>query len=486
MKGIIKLSSVSLRKKGIYEIIYIVVSVHYNEIERSGNLKSIKLVTIGGGSSYTPELVEGMILRQSKLQISEWWFVDVELGQDKLTTIVELAKRMVKKAGLNWQIYGTLNRREALKDADFVTSQFRVGQLDARILDESIPLKYGMLGQETNGAGGIFKAFRTIEAYKPIIEDMKELCPDAWLINFTNPAGIVTEALINRLGWGKTIGVCNIPIGQQKAAAEVLDLDDKQLMLRHVGLNHFHFHEVWDQDGHNRTDEVIEKLYGTEREDKVKGVKNITSLDFPIELLRSLHLLPCDYHRYFFIETEMLEDSIQQFKEGTARGEQVKKIEEDLFAVYRNPHTDEKPKQLELRGGAYYSDIACQLIVAIVNDTHEQFTVSTVNQGVIDYLPKDCVVEISTIITANGPIPLAVPTVSPFVKGYLQMMKQMELLTVEAAMTGSYDLALQAFMIHPLIANDARTQVVLNELLLAHEPYLPQFHDSIEKIKIKE
>lgn len=448
-------------------------------------MKSIKLVTIGGGSSYTPELVEGMILRQTQLHISEWWFVDVEEGQEKLATIVGLAQRMIAKAGLDWVVKGTIDRREALKNADFVTSQFRVGQLDARIIDETIPSKYGMLGQETNGAGGIFKAFRTIQAYQAIIADMKELCPDAWLINFTNPAGIVTEALINRLGWKRTVGVCNIPIGQQKAAAEVLALPDEELTLRHIGLNHFHFHEVWDRHGVNRTDEVIELLYGNQSTKQVEGVKNITNLDFPIELLRSIHLLPCDYHRYFFIETEMLQDSLDQFTHGQARGETVKKLEEALFKVYRDPHTDEKPPQLALRGGAYYSDVACQLVVAILNDTHEQMTVSTRNQGVISFLPHDAVVEISTIITANGPIPLAVPEVSPFVKGYIQMMKQMELLTVEAAISGDYHVALQAFMLNPLIANDARTQKVLNELLLAHEQYLPQFQESIDHLKAK-
>lgn len=162
-------------------------------------VKSIKLVTLGGGSSYTPELVEGMILRSQQLPIREWWFVDVEAGAEKQKIVVDLVRRMVRKAGLDWEIEATLDRRAALKGADFVTSQFRVGQLQARYIDETVPLSHGLLGQETNGVGGIFKAFRTIEAYKGIVADMKELCPDAWLINFTNPAGIVTEAIVNEL-----------------------------------------------------------------------------------------------------------------------------------------------------------------------------------------------------------------------------------------------------------------------------------------------
>lgn len=172
----------------------------------------LKIVTIGGGSSYTPELIEGFINRQDRMDIGELWLVDIEMGREKLEIVGAMAQRMVKAAGLDWDVNLTLDRREALKDADFVTTQFRVGQLDARIRDERIPAKYGLIGQETNGAGGIFKAFRTIPVILDIIKDMEELCPNAWLINFTNPAGMVTEAAIKVGGWKRTIGLCNVPI----------------------------------------------------------------------------------------------------------------------------------------------------------------------------------------------------------------------------------------------------------------------------------
>ncbi len=175
--------------------------------------KKLKIVTIGGGSSYTPELMEGFINRKDKLDISELWLVDVEAGREKLEIVGAMAQRMVKAAGLDWKVFLTTDRREALKDADFVTTQFRVGQLEARVKDERIPGKYGLLGQETNGAGGIFKAFRTIPVILDIIKDMRELAPKAWLIDFTNPAGIVTEAAIKVGGWERTIGLCNIPVG---------------------------------------------------------------------------------------------------------------------------------------------------------------------------------------------------------------------------------------------------------------------------------
>ena len=174
--------------------------------------EALKIVTIGGGSSYTPELIEGYILRKDELPIKEIWLVDIEAGKEKLEIVGAMAKRQVEAAGLDWEVHLTLDRFNALKDADFVTTQFRVGLLNARIKDERIPLSHGVLGQETNGAGGMFKAFRTIPIIGQIIADMKVQCPDAWLINFTNPAGMVTEAAIKHFGWKKTIGLCNVPI----------------------------------------------------------------------------------------------------------------------------------------------------------------------------------------------------------------------------------------------------------------------------------
>lgn len=185
--------------------------------------KKLKVVTIGGGSSYTPELVEGFIKRYDEFPLTELWLVDIEAGKEKLMIVGEMAKRMVKAAGIDCEIHLTLNRKEALRDADFVTTQLRVGLLDARILDERIPLSHGLIGQETNGAGGIFKALRTIPVILDIVEDMKTLCPKAWLINFTNPAGMVTEAVLRYGNWDKVVGLCNIPVNAVVEEAELLE-----------------------------------------------------------------------------------------------------------------------------------------------------------------------------------------------------------------------------------------------------------------------
>ena len=196
---------------------------------------TVKIVTIGGGSSYTPELMEGFIKRYEELPIKEIWLVDIEDGKEKVEIVGALAQRMWDASPYDVKVYTTLDRREALKDADFVTTQFRVGLLDARIKDERIPSLYGMLGQETNGAGGMFKAFRTIPVIGQIIEDMRELCPDAWLINFTNPSGMVTEAVIKHFGWKKCIGLCNVPTIAMMAEPKLLGKDISQLNYRYAG-----------------------------------------------------------------------------------------------------------------------------------------------------------------------------------------------------------------------------------------------------------
>ena len=204
--------------------------------------KGLKIVTIGGGSSYTPEIIEGFIQKklEGKLPIEDLYLVDVEEGKEKLEIVGNLAKRMVEESGAGFNVHLTLDRRAALKDADFVTTQFRVGLLDARIRDERIPLKYDLIGQETNGAGGFMKAMRTIPVILDICKDIRELCPDAWLVNFTNPSGIITETILKH-GGVKAIGLCNVPLGMQVKCAKLFDVDPSRVYVEFAGLNHFVF-----------------------------------------------------------------------------------------------------------------------------------------------------------------------------------------------------------------------------------------------------
>jgi len=444
--------------------------------------KGIKIVTIGGGSSYTPELVEGFIKRYDELPIKELWLVDIEEGKEKLEIVGTMAKRMVEAAGIDCTVHLTLNRREALADADFVTTQFRVGLLDARAKDERIPLSHGVLGQETNGAGGMFKAFRTIPVILDIVKDMKELCPNAWLIDFTNPAGMVTEAVLKYGNWDKVVGLCNIPVGAKKQAAEKSGMAEEDLFFKFAGINHFHWHRVWDKAGKEITDELLDKYYKNGEE---ALVANIDNAEFIYEQVKNLHMIPCPYHHYYYITGEMLEHQIEDYKKNGTRAEVVQCLEESLFELYKDPNLDHKPAELEKRGGAYYSDAACEIINSIHNDKKTIMVVSTRNNGTISELPYDCAVEVSSIITAHGPEPLNWGAFPAAQRGYLQMMKSMEELTIEAAVTGCYATALQAFTQNPVVPSGKLAQTILDELLVAHEKHLPQFADKIKELKAK-
>ncbi len=446
--------------------------------------KKIKIVTIGGGSSYTPELIEGLILRKDQLPIAELWLVDIADGAEKMEIVGNMAKRMIAAAKLDWQVHLSLDRKEALKDADYVTTQFRVGLLDARLKDEVIPLANGFIGQETNGAGGIFKAFRTIPVILDIIKDMRQLCPNAWLVDFTNPAGMVTEAAIKYGKWEKTVGLCNVPFGHINQACEVLEAAEADLYFKFAGLNHFHWHRVWDKHGNERTAEVIEKIYSPENSVKTdEGIKNIHLIPFNYDQVKHLGILPCAYHRYYYLQEPMLEHALEEFAQYETRAEVVKQTEARLFELYKDVNLNYKPEELSQRGGAHYSDAACDLIAAIQNNSGKLMVVSTRNNGAIADLPFDCIVEVSAAITSHGAEPLRWGELPPAARGMIQLMKAMEETVIEAAVTGDYGAALHAFTINPLIPSGEKAIKVLDELLYAHKAYLPQFAEKIAEIE---
>ncbi len=433
--------------------------------------KGLKIATIGGGSSYTPEIIEGFIKRYDKLPISEIWLVDIEEGREKLEIVGKLAQRMVKEAGIDCEVHLTLDREEALKDADFVTTQFRVGLLEARIRDERIPLSFGMMGQETNGVGGFAKAMRTIPVILEICKDMERLCPDAWLVNFTNPSGMVTEAVAKHTNI-KCVGLCNVPVNTQMAVAEALGVDKDDFVFHAAGLNHF----VWTRhvyhNGKDRLPEVLNKMITGE--DKFTP-SNIPAYPWIEEQIENLGMLPCSYHRYYYLTEQLLEEELNALdKEGT-RGEVVKKVEDELFELYKDENLRVKPPQLEQRGGKYYSDAACELISAIHNDSRNLMVVNTVNNGTISCLPDNVAIECTCMITSAGPIPLNVEEFPTSARGLLQLMKSYEELTVEAAVTGDYGTALQALTINPLVTSGQVVKKVLNEVIKQNIDYLPQF-----------
>ncbi|WP_285856740.1 MULTISPECIES: 6-phospho-beta-glucosidase [Bacillaceae] len=435
----------------------------------------IKIVTIGGGSSYTPELVEGFITRYHELPIKELWLVDIEEGKEKLEIVGGLAKRMVEKANVPMKVFLTLDRREALKNADFVTTQLRVGLLDARIKDERIPLKYGMIGQETNGAGGLFKAFRTIQVMRDIVKDIQELCPNAWLVNFTNPAGLVTEAILNYSGYKKVIGVCNVPVNMKISIAKLLNVPVEAVDIKIAGLNHMSYGLDVFVNGESRLSEVIELLADTKIQ---MSMKNIVPLPWNPDFIRALGVIPSPYHRYYYKTKEILTAELSDYEKGRTRAEVVKELEEGLFEQYKNPNLNVKPPQLEKRGGAYYSNVACSLISSIYNDKKDIQILNVRNDGAISDLPEDAVVEVNCVVTKQGPIPLTVGRLPIAISGLIQQIKSFERVAIEAAITGSYEKALLALCIHPLITSEEVAKKILDELLEVHKPYLPQFFKS--------
>jgi 6-phospho-beta-glucosidase len=435
-------------------------------------MPGIKIVVIGGGSSYTPELVEGFIQRAGELSVEEICLVDIAAGQDKLSIVSDLARRMINRAGLTIKITSTLDRRAALKGANFVVTQFRVGGLEARARDERFPLQYGVLGQETTGPGGFAKALRTIPVILDICRDMTELCPAAWLINFTNPAGLITETVLKHTNV-KCIGLCNVPIHTKMTVAKLLDAEAQDIYIDFAGLNHLVWgRKVWHK-GVDVTADILQKM----QDGATLSMKNIPNLKWDGDFLQSLAMLPCPYHRYYYMTDSILAEELAAAQQGGAgtRAEIVQAVEDRLFKLYQDPGLDQKPAELEKRGGAYYSEAAVSLISAIYNDKREIHTVDTVNQGSICGLPANCVIETNCVISKNGATPLTVGELPPEILGLVQQVKAYEMLAIEAGVYGDYGKALQALANHPLVPSVAVAKRLWADLLSLNREHLPQF-----------
>ena len=434
--------------------------------------KDLKITIIGAGSSYTPELIEGLIKRQHELPIRELWLVDIEEGREKVNIIADLTRRMLAKHQLaHIDVHVSLDRKPALKDADFVCSQFRAGCLEGRIRDERISLKYGMIGQETNGLGGFANACRTIPVALAICREMEELCPDAWLLNFTNPSGMVTEAILKHTNV-KAVGLCNVPVIMQKGIAQILGADEQDFILQVAGLNHFIWARQVLHEGRDKLQQVIEAMLADQR---LLVPQNIPPFKWPAELLRNMGMIPCAYLRYYYTSQDIMEQELAEADGEGTRGEVVKAMERRLFDIYRNPELNDKPKELEKRGGQYYSDAACELMSSIFNDKRTIMHVNTRNNGTIAGLPDDCTVEVSCMITRSGPVPLNVAPFPSDTLRLIQLMKDFESLTVEAAVSGDRNAAHRALILNPLVTTGTVLEQALEETIEANLDYMPQF-----------
>lgn len=428
----------------------------------------MKIAVIGGGSSYTPELMEGIINHKDSLPVTEVVLIDIPEGEEKVSINTAFAKRMVEKAGLPISVRYTLDRREGLKDASFVIAQIRVGGLDAREKDERIPLKYDVIGQETTGPGGFFKALRTIPVMLSICRDMEEVCKDAWLINFTNPSGIITEAILKNTKV-KCIGLCNVSINMRYDAAERLSVSPDELDCRFIGLNHL---SVMNHAYYQGKDRILDAVNVENKESVVKNIKKDEEMD---AVARELGCLLSPYMQYFYTEKEALRhEKLEAIGLTGTRAAQVKEVEKNLFECYKDVNLREKPAALAKRGGARYSMAAICLIDSIYNDTNDVQVVDIFNNGIIPHLPDDVVIEVNCRIGRNGAAPLA-SDVPSSVLGLIEQVKAYEEFTIEAAITGDRNKALIALLNNPLVHDVRDAKGILNELLEAHKAYLPAF-----------
>ena len=428
----------------------------------------MKIAVIGGGSSYTPELMEGIINHKDSLPVTEVVLIDIPEGEEKVSINTAFAKRMAEKAGLPISVRYTLDRREGLKDASFVIAQIRVGGLDAREKDERIPLKYDVIGQETTGPGGFFKALRTIPVMLSICRDMEEVCKDAWLINFTNPSGIITEAILKNTKV-KCIGLCNVSINMRYDAAERLSVSPDELDCRFIGLNHL---SVMNHAYYQSKDRILDAVSVENTESVVKNIQKDAEMD---AVAKELGCLLSPYMQYFYTEKEALQhEKMEAIGLTGTRAAQVKEVEKNLFECYKDINLREKPAALAKRGGARYSMAAICLIDSIYNDTNDVQVVDVFNNGIIPQLPDDVVIEVNCRIGRNGAAPLA-SDVPASVLGLIGQVKAYEEYTIEAAITGDRNKALIALLNNPLIHDVRDAKGILNELLEAHRAYLPAF-----------
>ncbi len=425
--------------------------------------RELKITVIGAGSSYTPELVEGFVEARAELNIARMAMMDID--ERKLAIVGGLAGRMLQAAGVDVEMELTTDRQQAIEGAHYVINQIRVGQMAARVQDEKIPLRFGVIGQETTGPGGFAKALRTIPVALDIARDLRRLAPGAFLLNFTNPAGLITEALL-RYGETPVIGLCNLPIGIEMRLAQALGVDRKRITIDHVGLNHLNWlRGVW-VDGQDVWEQVFQRAIEEARQ------RLEDDWGFSAELLETLQCIPCGYLNYYYNHDRVL---AKQLKAEKTRGEEVMEVERQLMEMYQDPNLREKPKLLEKRGGAYYSKVAVSLISAIENNKNEVHVVNTLNRGAIPNLPPDVVVEVPCVIGANGARPLVTAPMAPQIAGLTQQVKAYEVLAARAGAEGDRRAALQALLTHPLVPSFSAAQGLLEALLEANRPFLPQF-----------
>ncbi|MEO6506064.1 MAG: 6-phospho-beta-glucosidase [Terrimesophilobacter sp.] len=409
----------------------------------------MKLTVVGGGSTYTPELIDGFARLRDVLPVDEVWLVDPDAH--RLELVSAISKRMFAREGHPGKIVTTSDLVAGVADADVVLIQLRIGGQAARKGDETWPHACGVIGQETTGPGGFAKALRTVPVVLEVAEAIRQHAkPDAWIIDFTNPVGIVTRALL-RAGH-HAIGLCNVAIGFQRKFATMLGVDHSHVQLQHVGLNHLTWERGVTVDGRQVLPEMLEAHLGELAEE----------VELPTSLVAMLGMVPSYYLRYFYAHDNVLTEQLGS----RTRAEAVMEVEHTLLDLYADPSVDTKPEALKKRGGAFYSEAAVDLIASLRNDRGDVQVVNLRNNGAMPFLPDDHTIEVSATISADGVHALPIDPLPDDLAGLIGHVAAYERLALDAAVHGGRDRVLRAMLAHPLVGQYDRAEK-LTDLLLA-------------------
>jgi 6-phospho-beta-glucosidase len=418
----------------------------------------MKLAVVGGGSTYTPELVDGFARLRDTLPIEELVLVDP--AADRLELVGGLARRIFARQGHPGRIVTTADLDAGVEGADAVLLQLRVGGQAARNQDETWPLTCGCVGQETTGAGGLAKALRTVPVVLDIAERVRRTNPDAWIIDFTNPVGIVTRALLE--AGHKAVGLCNVAIGFQRKFANHLGVSPSDVYLEHVGLNHL----TWERGvrlGGPDGEDVLPKLLAEH------GAAIAEDLHMPRAVVERLGVVPSYYLRYYYAHDEV----VRELATKPSRASEVAAMEKQLLEMYGDPKLDEKPALLAKRGGAYYSEAAVDLAASLLRGQGSAVqVVNTYNKGTLPFLPDDAVIEVQAKVTTAGAEPLAVAPVEPLYAGLIAHATAYENLALQAALHGGRDRVYDALLANPLVGQFEYAEKLTDELIAHNREHL--------------
>jgi len=419
----------------------------------------MKVAVIGGGSTYTPELVDGIARLTQTSLVSELVLVDPDEG--RRAVVGPVSARIMRAYGHPAAVSWTADLDEGLDGAGAVLLQLRVGGQAARQRDETWPLDCGCVGQETTGAGGLAKALRTVPVVLEIAErTARRADPAAWIIDFTNPVGIVTRALLD--AGHRAVGLCNVAIGFQRQFAALLGVEPGQVALDHVGLNHLTWERAVLVDGTDRLPELIAR--------HAPEIAEHTGL--PPSVMREIGAVPSYYLRYFWAHDAVVEEE----RRSATRAEEVAKIERELLGLYADPALDRKPDLLSERGGAFYSEAAVALLASLAADTGDTQVVNVRNAGTFGFLPDEAVIEVPAVIGAKGPRPVPAAPLSPLMRGLVAHVSAYEELAVDAALRGGRDRVRMALLAHPLVGQLDLADCLTDRLLAENRGFLPWVH----------